>query len=105
MIPRSFKLFGHKYKVKKIKKLVHPDGEVVAGYINKQKRIVYINSSLDKETQLISFFHEMFHAVFGEVSLDQAISNELEEIVVDSHAKAVVEFFKDRIKLTGRGKR
>lgn len=88
--PRSILIFGQKYVLKADSKLPtrHLDGECC-----KETHTITYDPTLKGDKLAETILHEMFHAVFEEVSLAQAISPELEEICVDTMAKAVARNF------------
>lgn len=88
--PKSIHIFGQKYVLKPDSRLSsrHLDGE----YCKESHTITY-DPKLKGDRLTETILHEMFHAVFQEVSLAQAITPEIEEICVDTLAKAIAKNF------------
>ena len=82
-IPKKVKLGGHNYKVK----FTVNTGlnEENCADISRKTDTIYINSSLTKSQQEVSFFHEVLHG----------INNELSEVTIDSLAEQLYAFLKN----------
>lgn len=93
--PTSVSVFGQKYKIKSVPGL---DRQGFIGQCDPLKKLITIDSSLKGDSYWECLLHEMFHAVCRELSVHQAISLELEEIIVDNFAKALVRNLKIALK-------
>lgn len=76
----------------------YPEGlmiehEAQGEYCSIRKKI-NIDPGLEGEDLDMCVVHELFHALADRISLNQAISKELEEILADTVAKVIVENFK-----------
>ena len=91
-LPKQFVVFGQTYKVE-YKDL----GDSVGGYCH-SNGLIQINERLDESQVMPVLIHEFFHAVFNRVSLDQTISYAVEQIIVDTFAKALVENFEVKVR-------
>jgi len=88
---KSINVLGTRYKVKYVEKL---ENENWLGLCNRETKTIYIKTGQTKENEMITFIHELLHSLIGESSIDQSLSNELEEIIVDLMAKFWVSLFK-----------
>lgn len=85
-------IFGKKIKIVKKDGLVKNE-EAFAIY-DSEKFIIYIDSSLPKNTALESLFHECGHALFHRAGLSQSkIISDLEEVIVEQFAIMFAENF------------
>ena len=86
-LPKRFVIFGQLVKVEfadldlHIGGLCHPNG------------LIQINKELDDSQVLQVLLHEFIHAVIGRVSLYQAITPEIEEIIAETISKSLCENF------------
>ena len=101
MLPKKTKVHGMDYKVQLTAKVTHQDIPVM-GICDYPNRTIKISKDFHTpETIHSTFLHELFHANCRTSSLEQVISPDLEEIIVDTMAKVVCENFilipKDRI--------
>lgn len=82
-------VFGEaiKYRFKKLDPSL--DGE----YCCKDK-IIYIDKSLTGESLVQTLIHEECHAIFDRLGLKHVVSPDLEEIIVDSLTKWLIENYK-----------
>lgn len=87
ILPKSVDVFGIKYKVKM--EVI----EGLAGQCDRVNCILTINPELSEVEQFQTLLHEIGHAVFSRIGLIQAISPELEEVIVESLATAFSENF------------
>ena len=92
-IPKSLKIFGLKFKVK-----VAPLGGIL-GLCDRATSTIYIEEAQTDTDKMHTLLHEIGHAVFGRVGLVQGISPELEEVIVENIATALVENFEIRAKI------
>lgn len=67
--------------------------EKAGGYYYPTEKKIEIDSSLPDQDFPRALLHEIFHATFDRVSFSQAIPSELEEVLVDTLSKVVVENF------------
>ena len=84
-LPKSVKIFGLKFKVK----VVPLHG--VLGLCDRLTNTIYIEAAQSDKDKLHTLIHEIGHAVFGRVGLCQGISPELEEVIVEAMATAIIE--------------
>lgn len=85
---RSAWVFGTKYKV-----IITKLDELFSGKIYDKEKIIYINESDKKSEQLHTAIHELMHGLFKETSLNQAISPDLEEVIVNNVATLITKNF------------
>ena len=86
ILPTHVNIFGRTFKIQ----VTNLDGEEV-GFCNRDTNTILIEASQSDEDKIHTLIHEICHAVFGRISLNQAVSQDVEEIIVDSIATALVE--------------
>jgi hypothetical protein len=91
-LPKFFKIFGQKVIVE------YADLEPTIGGLSHAKGLIQINNKLPRCLVKQVLLHEFFHSVIGRTSLDQRISIDLEEILVEMLSKALVENFDIKVK-------
>ncbi len=84
--PKSIDIFGTTYTIQRVSSI---DDGSAHGECNTDKHIIRIDSKLKGQMYWETLLHEVFHAVCHECSIRQAISSELEEVIVDIFAKQV----------------
>lgn len=94
-LPKHLYVFGEKYTLKQIEGL---SAHGIAGQCHKVNKTIIVDSKLKGAELQETILHELFHAVVSEVSIDQTLSHELEEVIVDTFAKAVCKNFNIRSK-------
>lgn len=92
---KTLTVFGKKVKVKTQAGLTQKG---VCGLFLAEEGQIVLCSSLKGEERLQTLLHEFFHAVIARVSVNQAINNEIEEVIVDTLATALIENFTVDIK-------
>lgn len=85
-LPKSINVFGRKIKIDTKPNPLIPSN--IHGYYESETGTIHISSG-GMETLL----HEIFHAVIDRVSVNQTLSQEVEEIIVDTFAKQINETF------------
>ena len=75
-IPAKVKIGAHKYKIVFVDTL---DGD---GNLDREKGIIYINKNLIETEKIETFFHEVIHAMNGE----------LDEVIIESLAQQLTAF-------------
>jgi len=91
-LPKFFRIFGQKVLVE------YADLDDRIGGLSHSKGLIQINNRMPKNLVKQVLLHEFFHSVIGRTSLDQRISIDLEEILVEMLSKAVIENFNITIK-------
>lgn len=95
-IPKSIDIKGKTWTVQ-YKWGLRLNGELVSGYIDSDKRIIWMRRELTEEEKVYPFWHELFHAILWESGVTGQVGTGLtdlaEEIVCDSFA----DFMKYRI--------
>ena len=73
----------------------HKLDEEVCGDCDKTKKVIRISADTDNHKDIYStLLHEIIHATLHEVSADQCLSGEMDEIVADNIANVLYkEFF------------
>ena len=84
-LPTQVIIFGQKFKIKE----TSLGG--VYGICDRASKTIYLEINQDPKEKLHTLIHEIGHAVFGRISLVQGVSPELEEVIVDTIATALVE--------------
>lgn len=96
-LPKSFNVFGIKVKLKVSDKL--PSN--IAGQFEPLKETMTLNAIHESDKELLhTVLHELGHAMFYRVSIQQAVSWEVHEFIVNNYATVLLENFeiKPRIK-------
>lgn len=88
ILPKSVIIFGQKVKVEYA---ALDDNTAGLSY---SKGLIQINKKLPKNIVDQVFLHEFFHSAISRCSLDQRISLDLEEVLVEILSKAITENFK-----------
>ena len=95
---RYLSIKGVKYTVK----LCNPESDY-CGLCDLEKKIIWIDKTASKEEKQRTLLHEIGHAIFKELSFDQAISSDVEQILVDNFANVYFDlFFKGTKKKNGK---
>lgn len=85
-------IFGQDIQVRFSEEVPDTDN---ANYVDNE---ILIHPNCPKKELSRVFLHEFFHAVFDRVSVNQGISSDAEEIIVDAISKAITENFYLRFK-------
>jgi hypothetical protein len=90
-IPESIDVFGKLYEIKQdpLCEEIHD----CHGYHHEGSHLIILDSNLKPEVAQQTLLHECFHAIFKRLSFNQGIDSALEEVIVDSFAKWLVENF------------
>jgi hypothetical protein len=94
MIPKKLNIKGTEYKVI-LKELVESSFGTAQGCCDTHKKVITIHNGLELEQLLITLLHEVGHAIFEEVSINNAVGREAEEIIVDNFATEFIKHFVD----------
>ena len=92
LLPKSVKIFGRKFKIVE---------KALGGYLglcDRETSTLFIEVAQSEREKCHTLIHEIGHAVIGRVGINQAIPLELEEVIVDAVATALVENFDIYIK-------
>ena len=84
-LPKNVTIFGTKFKIK-ITKL---NGYL--GLCDRVASIIYIEAAQSDKDKIHTLVHEIGHAVFSRVGLCQGVSDEIEEVIVENMATALLE--------------
>lgn len=84
-LPKNLKIFGLKFKVK----VTALNG--ILGLCDRSSNTIYIEQDQPEKEMWHTLLHELGHAVFGRIGLIQGVNHEIEEIIVDSLATAILE--------------
>jgi hypothetical protein len=95
-LPKWLKIFGLKVKLIVSNKLPLN----VAGQYEPDKLIITLNEMHETDRELLhTLLHECGHAMFYRVSINQAISYEVHEFIVNNYATMLLENFDIRPKM------
>jgi hypothetical protein len=86
----SINIFGTEYQIK-LKKKVMFEGKEVSGTADFANHIISISTNVNKKHRLKTLFHEIIHCIIHEVSIDQVIGSDIEEVICDTISKGVVK--------------
>lgn len=87
VVPKSVKIFGQRFKVK----VVPLHGYL--GLCDRATNTLYVESNQSEKEIYQTLLHEIGHAVVGRTGIAQALSPEVEEIIVENIATAIIENF------------
>ena len=94
-LPRFLMIFGNKIKLR----IADLDVGIAAQYEPKKKTIS-ISPIHDTDDELLhSLLHECGHALFYRVSINQAVSYETHEFIVNNYATMLLENFDVKLKI------
>jgi Zn-dependent peptidase ImmA (M78 family) len=94
--PKFLKIFGLKVKLLISNKMPLN----VAGQYEPDKCVITLNSMHETDKELLhTLLHECGHAMFYRVSINQAISFEVHEFIVNNYATMLLENFDIRAKM------
>jgi len=94
-LPKFFNVFGIKVKLKISDKLPMN----VAAQYEPSKEVITLNSIHDTDKDLMhSLLHELGHSMFYRVSIQQAVSFEVHEFIVNNYATMLLENFEIKTK-------
>jgi Zn-dependent peptidase ImmA (M78 family) len=88
-LPKFFNVFGLKPKLKIVE--MNPN---FAGQYDTIKNVITLNSLHESDQELLhSLMHELGHCMFYRVSINQAVSYETHEFIVNNYATMLLENF------------
>lgn len=91
----KFPVKGITYKFDAVDPNTHRDS-AWSGLCKKFEKEIFIDKSLPLEQAIVTLLHEWGHALLHEVSVDDTLTSEVEEIIVDNYAKELFSvFFRD----------
>ncbi len=93
-LPKFFNIFGIRVKLKYDSKM--PTN--VAGYYYPDKELITLNPLQDDKEALHSLIHEAGHSLFYRISINQSISYEVHEYIVNNMATMLLENFDIKFK-------
>ena len=94
-LPKFLNIFGQKIKLKLDKKLPPH----IAGQYDYTKSTISINALQESDKEFMhTLIHECGHALFYRVSINQAISFEVHEYIVNNMATMLLENFDVKLK-------
>ena len=94
MITNKINIKGQDYDVS-VEELIEATLGTAQGACNTLKKTIKIHDGLDLEQTIITYLHEIGHAMFDECSWNCTISRDMEEVIVDTYAKEFVKHFID----------
>ena len=96
-LPKSLNIFGIKVKLKIDEKLPFN----IAAQYEPGKETISLNALHETDKELLhSLLHECGHALFYRVSIQQAVSFEVHEFIVNNYATMLLENFDVKPKCT-----
>lgn len=96
---KSLHVFGKKYRLERRSGL---NKKGLDGECDTETHQILVDSKLKGDSYKEAVLHELFHAVIHECSINQAISHDLEEVIVDTLSRSVVKNFSIRHKSNKR---
>ena len=102
-LPKKLSIFGQTWQVVEQHKIPSDDDKELAGLACKESKTIHIEKLQDVEAKLHTLIHEVGHAMFARVGLNQTeISSDIEEVIVENFATVMCENFDIKIKLPKR---
>jgi len=102
-IPKKLRIFGQDITVQMSKDLISK--EDACGMADYAKKIIRLDKSLQGEDRTQTLLHEVFHIVLARVGLNQtSLPHDLEELIVENLATAVVELFDIQLRTPRKAK-
>ncbi len=95
-LPKTLSIHGKTIPVKLHKGLSEQN---IAGVYRYVENDILIESRMNMHDKLETLLHEAGHALINRVSINQVISSDTEEIIVDNFAKMIMENFELENKL------
>ena len=94
-VPKFLNIFGAKIKL-----IVCDLGFGIAGQYEPAKKVITISPNHETDNEFIhSVLHECGHALFYRVSINQAVSYETHEFIVNNYATMLLENFDVKLKV------
>lgn len=94
-LPKFWKVFGLKVKTK-----IASFESNIAGQYEPGKHTMTLNEAHETDQELLhTILHELGHAMFYRVSINQAVSYETHEYIVNNYATMLLENFEIKPKL------
>lgn len=84
-IPNSINVFGSKYKVKMV------DTVLFSGLCDPNSKAIFINVNQSEDQVVVTFWHEVMHAMQFTLGMDNAISKEMMEMLAENSANLIVQ--------------
>lgn len=75
-------------------KTYHDEHDQLMGYCEKSPIKIFINTAHSKKDQYESLTHELIHAVFFRLGLDQVLSYEMQEVLAEGIGNFIASSFK-----------
>lgn len=105
-LPKKLMILGQEFKIKEkpqkeIEKML---GQGTFGAMNYSDKLILIASDANELDKLLIFLHECGHAITHVNGLNQVMSPELQEVMVESFANGAIEIMKQLAKPVRRKK-
>jgi Zn-dependent peptidase ImmA (M78 family) len=81
---------GTKYTIKCVEKI---DDSSIA-MCDTDKKIIWLTNSRTPKEKRLDLLHEIGHCLFKEIGLDQCISDDVEEIIVENYSSMLSKYIK-----------
>ena len=88
---KSIVVKGEKYKVK----MVNANTIDASGDIDSNNKVIQIAKGMGAKLTIETLYHEIGHAIIYETALDEVISSDVQEIIVENFAREFVKHFVD----------
>jgi len=88
-IPSEINLYGDVYKVELVDKrdMYDEDGCVKDGEVSDELKEIKIRNNMTRDLSWETFWHEVFHVVYGETGLEQLWTTKEEHLIIQCNAK------------------
>lgn len=94
-VKRKWSVFGQDVVVEMTKGPKHDhQGNLMRGYYDPEKHYIWIDSTLNLKERHLTLIHELGHVLLFRLGLEQAVSSEMHELIVEAYSKFIYENFK-----------
>lgn len=84
-LPNSFNIKGVDYPIKFKWNLRNENGEACDGYVDRDKKIIFIDHSVKKTDRKRVFVHELLHCLMLEINISgNILTHETEEFLISN---------------------
>ena len=96
-LPKSWTILGEEWEIIESDNIPCPTDP--AGLCRPAKKVIYVKKTQPHEEKMSTLLHELFHALFSELSFENtSLTDDMEELIVDHIARFVTKCFRLKIK-------
>ena len=92
---KGLNIKGQRYKIyfQDLKNLSLKEGTTLVGLCDKDKKRIFVESSLSEMDKKKTLLHEIIHAIINETAIDQIISIDAEEMLCENISQVIYNCF------------